>query len=127
MSYIQQPISRHISGDRTMAGVTTMIPQTSLDYMRIPEQQQYDSMRQAYLRHHALAPRTTQIALGMRGSTDDGHRYEMKGNLHDVRYNWDTSFGTPSVQRSLTDNIVNTINVDKVVLGRGGRGGKFRG
>ncbi len=112
MSYIQQPISRHLSGDTTMAGRTTMIPQTSYDYMKIPMQQAYDIARQDYFHQHALGPRTAQASLGMRGDTDNGHRYEVRGNSniqigptamerHD--------FGTPNPKRSTAENLANTL------------------
>ena len=86
MSRIQAPISRHLSGNTEMAGKTTMIPQTATAYMMIPEQQQYDIERQYYFRHHALLPRTAQASLGMRGDTDNGHRYEVytKGSCRKI-------------------------------------------
>ena len=109
MSYIQQPISRHLSGNAQMAGTTTMIPQTSLAYMQIPMQQQYDIARQEFFRHHALAPRTVQASIGMRGNTDNGNRYEVRGDPRAYTGSFsDSTFGTPNVKRSMPENIYNT-------------------
>lgn len=109
MSYIQQPISRHLSGNTQMAGKTTMIPQTSLAYMQIPMQQQYDIARQEYFKHHALAPRTVQASIGMRGDTDNGHRYEVSGDPRAYVGSFsDSTFGTPNVKRSMQENLYNT-------------------
>ena len=109
MSYIQQPISRHLSGNTEMAGKTTMIPQTSLAYMQIPMQQQYDIARQSYFRHHALAPRTVQASIGMRGNTDNGNRFEVRGDPRAYTGSFsDLTFGTPNVKRSMPENIYNT-------------------
>ncbi len=126
MSYIQAPISRHLSGNTQMAGKTTMLPRTATAYMEIPLQQQYDLERQNFFRFHSLAPRTVQTQLGMRGDTDNGHRYEVGGSPH-VRYGYSMSFGTPNPKRSFEENIDNTLAADSKVLGRGGRGGRFRG
>ena len=126
MSRIQAPISRHQSGDTQMSGRTTMIPQTATAYMRIPEQQEYDLERQYFLRFHALAPRTAQASLGMRGDTDNGHRYEVSGDGDVSLYN-PRSFGTPNIKRSMQENIENTVIGDREVLkqahGRGLKGG----
>ena len=109
MSYIQQPISRHLSGNTQMAGKTTMIPQTSLAYMQIPMQQQYDIARQEFFRHHALAPRTVQASIGMRGNTDNGNRFEVRGDPRAYTGSFsDSTFGTPNVKRSMPENIYNT-------------------
>ena len=117
MSRIQAPISRHLSGNTEMAGKTTMIPQTATAYMMIPEQQQYDIERQYFFRHHALLPRTAQASLGMRGDTDNGHRYEVRGNGDVSMYN-PRSFGTPNLKRSMQENIENTVIGDRKVLQR---------
>ena len=144
MSFIQAPISRHLSGNTQMAGKTTMIPQTATAYMNIPIQQKYDYERQNLFRFHALAPRTVQTQLGMRGDVENGNRFEVGGSPN-IRYGYLTSFGTPSTQRSFAENIDNTLAADSKVLGRGlfktkafhetgrdlkgkgGRGGRFRG
>ena len=117
MSRIQAPISRHLSGNTEMAGKTTMIPQTATAYMMIPEQQQYDIERQYFFRHHALLPRTAQASLGMRGDTDNGHRYEVRGRGDVSMYN-PRSFGTPNIKRSMQENIENTVIGDRKVLQR---------
>ena len=117
MSRIQAPISRHLSGNTEMAGKTTMIPQTATAYMMIPEQQQYDIERQYFFRHHALLPRTAQTSLGMRGDTEDGHRYEVRGRGDVSMYN-PRSFGTPNIMRSMQENIENTVIGDRKVLQR---------
>jgi len=117
MSRIQAPISRHLSGNTEMAGKTTMIPQTATAYMMIPEQQQYDIERQYFFRHHALLPRTAQASLGMRGDTDNGHRYEVRGRGDVSMYN-PRSFGTPNIKRSMQENIENTVIGDREVLRR---------
>lgn len=125
MSRIQAPISRHQSGDTQMSGRTTMIPQTATAYMRIPEQQAYDLERQHFLRFHALAPRTAQASLGMRGDTDNGHRYEVSGDCDVSMYN-PRSFGTPNIKRSMQENIENTVIGDREVLKQAHGRGLFK-
>ncbi len=121
MAYIQQPISRHISGDTTMAGRTTMIPQASFANAEIQKQQAYDIHRQYALRYHALAPRTVQAGIGYRGDNDNGHRYEVPSASSHASVINPRTFGTPNLKRSMIENIQNTIAADSGVLHKMGR------
>jgi len=121
MAYIQQPISRHLSGDTTMAGRTTMIPQTAFANAEIQKQQAYDIHRQYALRFHALAPRAVQAGIGYRGDNDNGHRYEVPSASSHASVINPRTFGTPNLSRSMVENIHNTIAADVPVLHKSGR------
>ena len=121
MAYIQQPISRHLSGDTTMAGKTTMTPMASMAFAEIPKMEQYDLDRQYYLRHHALGPRAIQAAIGNRGDSDNANFFQVPTKSHHVSVNNPRTFGTPNIKRSMMENIHNAVSVDRMVLHKHGR------
>jgi len=104
---VQEPISRHQSGDRTLTGQTTMIGRSN----HRQNTADLDDKMNSFFRHHALAgPRIRQMS-GTLGSGEEANVTAQRLPLGRDRSTYtpsrmsEGSFGTKDTKSSVTDLI----------------------